>query len=118
MWVQYHRSLFPTSARRPWASDFLYSWSSLYSAPFCTCASSHYVFERGDHRTRDVEPLFGELHGQIAGPVEDSQGYGAYVGGKVGHSPEVVEPVELILGLVRVAGEVLGLLEQASSRMR
>jgi hypothetical protein len=37
---------------RSWPSDFLYSCSSLSSAPFCTCASSHYVGLTHHNRVR------------------------------------------------------------------
>jgi hypothetical protein len=71
--------------------------------------AGHPVFERGDRRTRDSQPMFGELDGQIAEPVEDSEDFGADVGGKAERSleEEILESVEILLGLVRVAGKVL-----------
>jgi hypothetical protein len=56
--------------------------------------------------------LFGELDRQIAEPAKNSQDFGVDIGEKVKCSPkEVVELVELVLGLVHigsVAAEVLG----------
>ena len=73
------------------------------------------VLERGDRRARDGEALLGELDGEVAEPAEDGEDFGADVGGEVERALEeqVVQPVELLLRLVRVAREVLGARELA-----
>jgi hypothetical protein len=66
------------------------------------------VLECSDRRARNGGPLFGKFDREVAQATEDGEDFGADVGGKVERPLEeqIVEPVELLLGLVCVAGEV------------